>query len=175
MGNIRQKLGKCLKNLSEKLLKTKHTKIKIESGEKSEAFFLLPEEYRECFEISQIEEKAKEWIIDCKEKEDQIPEALKNKEYKKNGQVESTEIIHYPLTGKPCYLHFYRQKWKDKKTGEIYTNSYKLHAKGMKCTAAFGDFLKGFTRQERSEFHRAFPDLRINWEQTASLVQRSAQ
>jgi hypothetical protein len=64
--------------------------------------------------------------------------------------------------GKPCYLRFYRQKWQNKKTGKIYTNSYKLHESGMKCTAEFGNFLKGLTRQEYREFHRAYPDIQYN-------------
>jgi len=122
---------------------------------------VLAEEYQEAFEVKEILEKRTEWNIDCREKSNKIPEGLKKGRYKQNGYVEKTEVITFPIKGKPTYLHFYRRKWKDLDTGKIHTNQYQLHPKGMKATIGFGDFLKELTGPERREFFRAYPDIRI--------------
>ena len=124
----------------------------------------LPEEYQSNFYVEEIKKVRKEWNIVCREKAKRVPERLKEKHYKQNGYVAKTEVINFPLGGKPAYLHFYRRKWKDLETGEVVSNHYQLHPEGMKATKEFGDFLKGLTRWERCKFYFHYPNLRLGRE-----------
>ena len=160
MQNTQNVIGKFLINVGEwiggkEIIKKETTKIEI-----AEEIF-LPAEYHKNFKITQIVKKSQEWQIECREREEIVPKEIQNKEYKKNGYTAKTEITHFPLIGKPLYIRFYRRKWKEIKTGKIYTNTYQLHPKGMKATKEFGDFLKELTRQKRSKFYSTYTNLRL--------------
>lgn len=160
MEKTKNVLGKFLIKLGEWISGKEVVKKRTSKGNLAEEIF-LPPQYQKYFEIAQIREKTKEWQIECREKAELVPPELKNKKYKKNGYTGKIEITHFPLMGKPLYLQFYRRKWKELETGKIYTNTYEMHPKGMKSTKEFGDFLKELTRQERSEFHRTYGNIRL--------------
>lgn len=128
----------------------------------------MPEEWRERFEIKKIIEKKKEWILVLEEKKSCIPQ--------KQGVIlrgfrNPTEVIDFPFHGKLMYIKFYRRRYQIE-GGEVLSNTYDFHPKGMKATKEFGAFLKGLSRQERREFFLAFPYLRHIREEDFSLVSR---
>jgi hypothetical protein len=138
--------------------------MKLEVFPESVKGLFIPKEYQENFYLEAVKEERKEWRVICREKAEKVPRKLSRKGYKQNGYVGKTEVINFPLGGKPAYLHFYRRKWKDLETGEIVSNSYQLHPEGMKATKDFGDFLKGLTRWERCKFYFNYPNLRLGRE-----------
>ena len=131
--------------------------------------YLIPEEWRGIFELCEVGEKEKEFLMVLREKEDLIPKALKGKEVVLNGYKDPVEILHFPLNGKLTYLKFYRRRWKEKGCeesgkGESFSNDYTFHRPGMKTTNEFGDFLKGLNREEFDEFCDVWTGVRDFWE-----------
>lgn len=117
---------------------------------------LMPQQWKDKFEIVKLKEKKKEWILELVEKKDQIPPEAKDKKVVLNGYKETIEIIDFPFKGKIMYHRFKRRRWIDKSTGDTYYNTYDLHPKGMKTTYEFADFLKELDRDERANFWTAF-------------------
>ena len=138
---------------------------------------LLPKELKEKFKLEKIEEKAGEWIANFVECEDQLPEAAKRarsngEEIVLNGYQREIELTDFPLKDKICYFRFKRRRWKIKGTNESFENHYKLHPKGLKCTIAFGNFLKGLDRRSRHKFFITWSNIRYIREEDFSLVSR---
>jgi hypothetical protein len=111
------------------------------------AEILVPKEILENFEIKGLIERKTEIEIELIEKEDRIPEPLKNKEIVLNGFMNPITLQHYPITGKRCYLKLIRRRWKEKgdepgKTSNH--NTYDYTAEGTKATRSFGGFLKDY-------------------------------
>jgi hypothetical protein len=104
------------------------------------SLLLIPEEWRDIFDLVDVEEKQKEFLIILHEKKELIPNELQGKEVVSNGFKEPVEIIHFPLNGKLTYLKFFRRRWKKKGERESHSNTYRFHRPGMKTTDAFGDF-----------------------------------
>jgi hypothetical protein len=132
---------------------------------------LIPEQWRDTFEIKKITEKKTEWILILEERNECVPTGS---DVILRGFRNPVEVIDFPFHGKPMYIKFYRRRYQVGE-GEVLSNTYNLHPKGMKATKEFGDFLKGLSRQERREFFLAFPDLRHIREEDFSLVSRCAQ
>jgi hypothetical protein len=101
----------------------------------------VPEEYLTNFEPQHISNKPDCWMIELIEKEDKIPEALKDKEVVSDGYLNPVDILTHAFSLKKIYLRFYRRRWKEKGTTQGYFNHYELY-KDMKTTREFRDFLK---------------------------------
>ena len=124
---------------------------------------LIPEKWRDCFEINELIQKDKEVNMILVEKEACIPESLRGKEYVLNGYMNPVEIIDYPFRGKLMYITFLRRRWKipgEEGGSKSHFNTYEFHRPGMKTTDEFGDFLKGLDREEFDELCRVWPVLR---------------
>jgi hypothetical protein len=134
------------------------------------SLLLIPEEWRDIFDLVDVEEKQKEFLIILHEKKELIPNELQGKEVVSKGFKEPVEIIHFPLNGKLTYLKFFRRRWKKKGERESHSNTYRFHRPGMKTTDAFGDFLKGLNRKEFDEFCVAWPGVRDFWQKDIRLV-----
>jgi len=104
---------------------------------------IVPKKWREKFDITEIKQKKYEWIVELKEKKENIPEHAKGKEIIAKGFLNKVEIISFPAMGLPVYLQFKRRRWRDKETKENYNNEYEFHPPGMKILKEFGIFLKG--------------------------------
>jgi hypothetical protein len=112
---------------------------------------ILPAQWLDNFEVAEIKEKRKEWNITLIEKEDCIPKALEGKDVVLNGYLNPAQVHDFPIRGKACYLNFIRRRYKIRGTDESYHNEYDFHPKGMKATYDFGNFLKGFNRDEANQ------------------------
>lgn len=121
---------------------------------------LIPEKWRDAFELRELMEKDKEMKMILVEKKDRVPKSLQGKDYVLNGYMDPVEIIDYPFRGKLMYITFLRRRWKLRGKNESYFNTYELHRPGMKTTDEFGDFLKAFDREEFDELCRVWPVLR---------------
>lgn len=102
----------------------------------------VPREYLNDFAINHIEELPDEWVIELVEKEDRIPEALKDKEAVLDGYCNEVDILTHAFSLKKIYLRLIRRRWKEKGSNKAYNNEYDLHIPGMKTTREFRDFLK---------------------------------
>ena len=137
----------------------KPKRIRERKGEKISPVLIeehiIPERYRENFELKEFWCDGKFWIARLEEKEERVPEGLKGKEAVLNGFLKKVEVADFPFKGIPVIFEFYRRRWKEKGAGsggESYQNSYILHKEGMKCTEEFGDFLKGFPREVSHQY-----------------------
>ena len=102
----------------------------------------IPSEYLRDFEPNHIEELPDEWIIELVEKEDRIPDALKDKQVVFDGYCNSIDILTHAFSLKKIYLRVIRRRWKEKGSTKGYCNEYDLTIPGMKTTREFRDFLK---------------------------------
>ena len=128
--------------------------------EKDLLSFLVPEEWKSYFELTEILNKEREVNLVLREKQALIPEELQGKKVVLNGFCNEVEIIDFPFRGKPMYFKFYRRRWKEKGCTESFSNNYEFHRPGMKTSHKFGDFLKGLNRKELAEFFCAWDNLR---------------
>lgn len=109
---------------------------------------LLPKQWLDSFEVTDIKELTKEWQITLIEKAHLIPNSLQGKRAVLNGYFNPVEIEDFPLRGKPTYLKFYRRRWKEENSQESFGNQYDFHPNGMKATQEFGLFLKELDREK---------------------------
>ncbi len=104
--------------------------------------FIAPPEVINNFELVSFKEQSNCIILKFEELAKLVPSDLEGKKFKLCGFANKIELHTFPQKGKSCYLHINRRKWEDLETGEIYSNHYDLHKKGMKATDDFGAFLK---------------------------------
>ena len=119
--------------------KEKHTQENLFS---SLASILIPKEYLEYFEVSNVEEKPSEWVITLMEKEDHIPPEVSGKAVVLDGYCNPVSIMTHAFSLKKIYLQIYRRRWKEPGSDTHYSNTHDLHLPGMKTTKEFGAFLK---------------------------------
>ncbi len=121
--------------------------MSIEKGSQDELFssitsILVPEEYLNNFEVSEVENKPSEWVITLREKEDRIPQELSSKAAVLDGYCNPVSILTHAFSLKKIYLNIYRRRWKEPGSDTHYSNTYDLHLPGMKTSKEFGAFLK---------------------------------
>ena len=110
------------------------------------ASILIPKEYMENFEVSNVEEKPCEWVITLLEKEVRVPKMLSGKASVLDGYCDPISILTHAFSLKKIYLQLYRRRWKEPGIDVHYSNEYDLHLPGMKTTKEFGAFLKEISR-----------------------------
>ena len=121
--------------------------MSIEKGSQDELFssitsILVPQEYLNNFEVSEVENKPSEWVITLREKEDRIPQELSGKAAVLDGYCNPVSILTHAFSLKKIYLNIYRRRWKEPGSDTHYSNTYDLHLPGMKTSKEFGAFLK---------------------------------
>lgn len=120
---------------------------------------LIPEKWRDYFEIRELIEKDKEMNLILVEKESLVPNSLEESDWVLNGYTKPIEILDYPFRGKLMYIKFFRRRWKVRGEKESHVNTYAFHRPGMKTTDEFGDFLKELDREEFDELCCVWPVL----------------
>ena len=110
------------------------------------ATILIPKEYLEDFEVSNVEDKPSEWVITLVEKEDRVPKMLSGKASVLDGYCNPVSILTHAFSLKKIYLQLCRRRWKEPGGDRHYSNEYDLHLPGMKTTKEFGAFLKEISR-----------------------------
>lgn len=107
---------------------------------------LVPEELLRDFDLTGVEERPGEYVIELTEKADRIPGALQGKGAVEDGYCNSVSIMTNAFALKKIYLEIYRRRWKEPGKDTHYSNDYDLHLPGMKTTKAFSAFLKEINR-----------------------------
>jgi len=121
---------------------------------------IVPKEWTEIFEIESFKESEKEFNIVLVEKEDLVPEDIKEEDWVLNGYCRTLELMGFPLKGKPTYIKIKKRRWKIRGQSKSYTNTYDLYLDGVKATKEFALFLKEFDRKTTNEFFLTWSDYR---------------
>jgi hypothetical protein len=104
---------------------------------------LVPEYILLYFEIYGATESPDSWVIDLREKESLIPEALRRyDDVVFDGYCNPVEMLSHSFVCKPVYLKVYRRRYKRSCSDTHYSNSYDLTLKGVKMVPELGLFLK---------------------------------
>lgn len=103
---------------------------------------LIPAEYLEDFELTHVESKQAEWVLELVEKEDCVPKALLGKSVVLDGYCNEIDILTHAFSLKKIYLRMICRRWKEQGTTNHYSNDYNLHLPRMKTTRESRGFLK---------------------------------
>lgn len=109
--------------------------------------YLLPEEFFQFFDFKEIKEDANKSLLLHLDEKPIKPVEHSDKELVSNGFDEPVRIQDFPIRDKAVYFVVRRRKWKDKKTGKIYSKNWKLTANSTSYTKEFAAFLKGLFGQ----------------------------
>jgi len=109
--------------------------------------YLLPEEMFEFFDFKEIKEGEKKELLLYLDEKSIVPPEHADKELVSNGFDEPVSIQDFPIRDRAAYFIVRRRKWKDKKTGKIYSKQWELTAKGSSYSKEFAAFLKGLLGQ----------------------------
>ena len=104
---------------------------------------IVPREYLNYFELTEVKEYPDRWDVELKEKEELIPESLQGKTVVKDGYCNAIQIMSHCFSLKPVNLKLFRRKWKESNSEIHFSNQYELHPEGAKITKELAVFLKG--------------------------------
>jgi hypothetical protein len=108
---------------------------------------LVPSHILEDFEMWDAFESKERWVIEMREKEGRLPEALLEfEDAVYDGYCNPIEMLSHSFVCKPIYLRLYRRRYKRSKTDIHYTNEYDVSLKGVKMVPELGIFLKDGSR-----------------------------
>ncbi len=104
---------------------------------------LVPENILDNFDIYGATQFKDYWEIEMREKEDLLPEELKEKaDVVSDGYCNPVQAISHSFSAKPVYLKIFRRRWKESNSEKHYSNEYDFTLKGMKIVPELGIFLK---------------------------------
>ena len=104
---------------------------------------LVPAHILENFDIYGAKESSTSWVIELREKEGLLPEAVIDcNDVVFDGYCNPIEMLSHSFVCKPIYLKIYRRRYKRSGTDTHYSNSYDLTLKGVKMVPELGIFLK---------------------------------
>jgi hypothetical protein len=104
--------------------------------------YLLPQELFQYFDLIEIKEGGNNVLLLQLDEKSLKPSAHSDKELVSNGFDEPIRIQDFPLRDRAVYFIVRRRKWKDKRTGKIYTTQWDLTANGTSYSRGFAAFLK---------------------------------
>lgn len=104
--------------------------------------YLLPKEVFDYFDLTEIKEKEENQLHLYLDEKPVKPSEHSDKELIAYGFDEPVWIQDFPIRDKSAYLIVRRKKWKDKKTGKIYSKQWDITAKGSSYSKDFAAFLK---------------------------------
>jgi len=104
---------------------------------------IVPDFILKDFEVSDIKEFMKEWVVELEEKQDRIPEAIRQyQDVVFDGYCHPIDVLSHSFSLKPVYLRVFRRRWKRSNSDEHYSNTYDLTIRGIKMVPELGIFLK---------------------------------
>lgn len=104
--------------------------------------YLLPEDLLEYFELMQVKESEDNTLLMYLDEKSIVPPEHKDKQIVSHGFDQPVTIQDFPLRQKRVYLVVRRRKWKDKVTGQVYSRTWDLTARGTSYSKEFAAFLK---------------------------------
>lgn len=104
---------------------------------------MIPRDFLEYFEVFEIRELPGEWHVILHEKENLVPDKLKQKaDVVLDGYCNPMTLLSHCFSVKPIYLVMKRRRWKQAGTNIHYSNEYTLTKDAAKLTADMAGFLK---------------------------------
>lgn len=104
---------------------------------------LVPEHILAYFEIWDAHECKERWVIEMREKEGFIPEALTDfADVVLDGYCNPIDALSHSFVCKPIYLRLYRRRYKRSNSDEHFSNEYDVTLKGVRMVPELGLFLK---------------------------------
>ena len=101
----------------------------------------LPSELLEHFELVDIETSSNQLSF-CLEEKSIVPPEHLDKDLESKGFTPSFFLNDFPVRDKMTQLKVRRRKWRDKRTGNIYTRNWDIKHPGTTYTKEFASFLK---------------------------------
>jgi hypothetical protein len=104
---------------------------------------LVPAHILEYFEIWDAHENKERWVIEMREKEGLIPQALSvYSDIVFDGYCNPIEALSHSFVCKPVYLRLHRRRYKRSNQDEHFSNEYDVTLKGVRMVPELGIFLK---------------------------------
>jgi hypothetical protein len=104
---------------------------------------LVPSHILENFEIWGAKEYSDRWVIEMREKEDQIPSKLSCfEDIVMDGFENPIEMLSHSFVCKPIYLKLFRRRYKRSNSDEHYSNEYDVSLRDVRMVPELGIFLK---------------------------------
>lgn len=104
---------------------------------------MVPRDFLDYFEVYEVKELSNEWQIILHEKENLVPDKLKDKpDVVFDGFCNPLQLLSHCFTLKPVYLVMKRRRWKQAGTDTHYSNEYTLTKNAAKLTPDMAGFLK---------------------------------
>lgn len=104
---------------------------------------LVPEHILTYFDIWDAHEYKDRWVIEMREKEGFIPQALApHEDIVFDGYTNPIETLSHSFVCKPIYLKLHRRRYKRSNSDRHYSNEYDVTLKGVKLVPEMGIFLK---------------------------------
>jgi len=104
---------------------------------------LVPAHILEHFDIWDAHEYKERWVIELREKEGLIPEALSgSSDVVFDGYCNAIETLSHSFVCKPIYLRLYRRRYKRSNSDIHFSNEYDVTLKGVRMVPELGIFLK---------------------------------
>jgi hypothetical protein len=104
---------------------------------------LVPEHILAHFDIWDAQESKNRWVIEMREKEGRIPDALSGfSDVVMDGYCNPLEALSHSFVCKPIYLRLYRRRYKRSNSDIHYNNDYDVTLKGVRMVPEMGFFLK---------------------------------
>ena len=105
---------------------------------------LVPAHVLEHFEIWDAHEYKDRWVIEMREREGKLPDALSGySDIVFDGYCNALETLSHSFVCKPVYLRLYRRRYKRSNSDTHYSNEYDVTLKGVRMVPELGIFLKG--------------------------------
>jgi hypothetical protein len=106
---------------------------------------ILPEDLVSHFTLVSADSSLDQLVLHLDENKIKPPEHF-DKQLESKGFTDSIIIHDFPIRNKPVLLKVRRRKWKDLKTGKVYTRNWSLKHPGTSYTKDFALFLKKMSR-----------------------------
>ena len=104
---------------------------------------LVPGHILEHFDIWDAREHKNRWVIEMREKDGLIPEALSGSaDIVCDGYCNPLEALSHSFVCKPVYLRLFRRRYKRSNEDQHFSNDYDVTLKGVRMVPGMGFFLK---------------------------------
>jgi len=104
---------------------------------------LVPGHILEHFDIWDAREHKNRWVIEMREKDGLLPDALRSSaDIVCDGYCNPLEALSHSFVCKPVYLRLFSRRYKRSNEDQHFSNDYDVTLKGVRMVPEMGIFLK---------------------------------